>query len=112
MIGRCDDLVNIRISSEKLLHLDIYYCKKLESIEINSTSLVFFEYDGHPVHIKYASTPNMRAIVTKFSNRNCALSKHINDMKKIKKITLTFLSPWKVKMVQIYAYVTVNHSVR
>ena len=92
----CNDLVNIRISSETLLHLDIYYCKKLVRIEIHSTSLVFFEYDGQKVHIKYASTPNMRRIVTKFWNRNSSLSKHLNKMKMIEKVTLTFLSPSKV----------------
>ncbi|XP_047088767.1 uncharacterized protein LOC124700742 [Lolium rigidum] len=92
-LGRCHDLVNIRISIETLLHLDIYQCKKLVSIEINSTSLLFFEYAGHEVRIKYASTPNMRTIVTKFWNRNCSLSEHLNDIKMIRKVTLTFLSP-------------------
>uniref|UniRef100_A0ACD5X9E2 Uncharacterized protein n=1 Tax=Avena sativa TaxID=4498 RepID=A0ACD5X9E2_AVESA len=92
-LGRCHDLVSLRISSETLLHLEIYYCKKLVSIEINSTSLFFFEYDGHEVLIKYASTPSMRTIATKFWNRNCSLLKHLNDMKMIKKVTLTFLSP-------------------
>jgi hypothetical protein len=79
------------------------------SIEINSTSLAFFGYDGHEVHIKYASTPNMRTIVTKFRNKNCSLSKHLNDMKRIKSVTLTFLSPCEVKMVQNFVYATVNY---
>uniref|UniRef100_A0ACD6A6H4 Uncharacterized protein n=1 Tax=Avena sativa TaxID=4498 RepID=A0ACD6A6H4_AVESA len=94
-LERCNGLVNIRISSETLLHLDICEGKKLKSIEIHSASLVFFEYDGHKVDIKYASTPNMRKIVTKFSNRNSSLSKHLNNMKMIEKVTLTFLSPRK-----------------
>ncbi|CAM0876627.1 unnamed protein product [Alopecurus aequalis] len=89
----CHDLVNINISSGTLLHLDIYYCKKLLSIEIHSTSLLLFEYDGNQVRIKYASTPNMRRIVTKFWNRNCSLSMDLNKMKMIRKVTLAFLSP-------------------
>lgn len=102
-LGRCNDLVNIKISSETLSHLHIYCCKKLGRIEINSTSLVFFEYDGHQVHIMYASTPNMKTIVTKFWNRNCSLSKHLNDMKMIKKVTLTFLSPCEEHGFILYA---------
>jgi hypothetical protein len=38
----------------------------------------------------------MRKIVTKFWNRNCSLWKHLNKMKMIEKVTLTFLSPFKV----------------
>ncbi|XP_047086128.1 uncharacterized protein LOC124697606 [Lolium rigidum] len=102
-LGRCHDLVNIRISVETLTQLDIYNCNKLVSIEINSTSLAFFGYDGHEVHIKYASTPNMRTIVTKFRNKNCSLSEHLNGMKRIKSVTLTFLSPCEEHGFIMYA---------
>ncbi|KAM0924837.1 hypothetical protein ACQ4PT_004744 [Festuca glaucescens] len=102
-LGSCNDLVNIRISSETLFHLYICYCKNLVSIEVHSTSLAFFEYDGHKVLIKYASTPNMRRIVTKFSNRNCSLSTHLNKMKMIEKISLTFLSSSKEPNFKLYA---------
>uniref|UniRef100_A0ACD5WB06 Uncharacterized protein n=1 Tax=Avena sativa TaxID=4498 RepID=A0ACD5WB06_AVESA len=92
-LGRCDDLVNLMISHEILIYLDIFRCKKLVSIEIHATSLAFFEYDGHEVHIKYASTPKMRQIVTKFGDVNTSLPKDFNAMEWIKKVTLTFLSP-------------------
>ncbi|XP_047086131.1 uncharacterized protein LOC124697608 [Lolium rigidum] len=102
-LGSCNDLVNIRISGERLFHLYIYYCKNLVSIEIHSASLVIFEYDGHKVLIKYASTPNMRRISTKFSNRNCSLSMNLNKMKMIEKVCLTFLSPSKEPNFKLYA---------
>ncbi|CAM0876628.1 unnamed protein product [Alopecurus aequalis] len=92
-LGRCDDLVDLRISHEVLIYLDIFRCKKLVSIEIDATSLAFFEYDGHEVHINCVSAPNMRQMVTKFENTNCSLAKNINALQLIKKVTLTFLSP-------------------
>jgi hypothetical protein len=109
-LGRCDDLVDLRISHEILLYLDIFRCKKLVSIELHATSLAFFEYDGHAVHIKYASTPNMRQIVTKLGDVNSSLPKDFNAMELIKKVTLTFLSPSEVhiNMGHIYVFVPLS----
>ncbi|XP_047088768.1 uncharacterized protein LOC124700726 [Lolium rigidum] len=101
-LGNCNDLVNLRISHEILLYLDIFRCKKLVSIEMHATSLAFFEYDGHEVSINYASTPNMRQIVTKLGDINCSLPKDLNAMKLIKKVTLTFLSPSKEPRCILY----------
>lgn len=95
-LGRCDDLVNVRISHEVLLYLDIFRCNKLLSIEIHATSLLICEYDGREVRINYASTPNMRFLVNKFGNRNGYLSDGVEAMKRIRKITLTFLWPSEV----------------
>ncbi|XP_044402064.1 uncharacterized protein [Triticum aestivum] len=102
-LGRCDNLVNVRISHELLFHLDIFHCNKLVSIEIHASRLLGFEYDGHEVHINYASTPNMRFLVNKFGNRNCSLPNNLDAMKWISRITLTFFSPLEEPDFMLYA---------
>uniref|UniRef100_A0A8I6XU16 At1g61320/AtMIF1 LRR domain-containing protein n=1 Tax=Hordeum vulgare subsp. vulgare TaxID=112509 RepID=A0A8I6XU16_HORVV len=102
-LARCDDLVNVRISHEELICLDIFRCNKLASVEIHATGLLIFEYDGREVHINYASTPNMRTLVNKFGNRNGYLSDGVEAMERIKKITLTFLSPSEKHGFILYA---------
>ncbi|XP_048532043.1 uncharacterized protein LOC125526921 [Triticum urartu] len=102
-LARCDDLVNVRISHEVLICLDIFRCKKLVSVEIHATCLLIFEYDGHEVHINYASTPSMRFLANNFKNRNSYLSDGVEAMKRIRKITLTFLWPSEKPSYTLYA---------
>ncbi|VAI37534.1 unnamed protein product [Triticum turgidum subsp. durum] len=102
-LGRCDDLVNVRISHEALFHLDIFHCNKLVSIEIHASRLLGFQYDGQEAHINYASTPNMRFLVNKFGNRNCSLPNNLDAMRRISRITLTFFSPSEEPDCMLYA---------
>ena len=56
-LQECQQLVRMNMSHTRLRLLDVGKCRNLNSITINSSTLIELVYKGHRVDIKYSHTP-------------------------------------------------------
>lgn len=92
-LKECDRLVHVAASHHGLRVLNVDGCGSLESIAIESTTLLEFAYRGHKVDITYRHAPTVvRLIIVLLSPSECPLD-CVDSLPKLKQLFLQFPSP-------------------
>nr|CAB3455680.1 unnamed protein product [Digitaria exilis] len=98
-LNECHRLVHVAASHDGLRVLNVDGCGILESVAIESTTLLEFAYRGHKVDIKYLHTPTVVRLIIMLA-KECPLGCVAiggGAMPKLKRLFLQFPSPLEAR---------------
>ncbi|TVU41140.1 hypothetical protein EJB05_14636 [Eragrostis curvula] len=98
-LRRCHQLINVRTSHAKLVHLEFLLCTRLVSISIHAEKLRTFSYKGRKINIDYECAPVLSNLCVLFVKASECPLYFIGALPKLRTVILQFPSPVEVPCV-------------